>query len=68
MHGLSESHSELVLELVADVLPVVCANILYELLPQSSHLICCCLVSVIKHIVTESRAEPTLRCLALAPV
>jgi hypothetical protein len=64
LHGLSESHSELVLELIADVLPVVVsANVLYELLPRSSHLICGCLVSVIKHTVAESSAEPTLRCL-----
>jgi hypothetical protein len=63
MHGLSESHSKLVLELIADVLPVVSADVLYELLPRSSHLICGCLVSVIKHIVAESSAEPTLRCL-----
>ena len=63
MQGLCKNHSKLVLQLIADVLSVISADVLYELLPRCSHLIWGCLVSTVKHIVAESSAESTLRCL-----
>jgi hypothetical protein len=50
---------ELVLLLVADVLSIVCTHELYKFLPQYSHLICSCPVSIVKHIVTKCRTETT---------
>ena len=64
MRRFGESHSNLVLQLIADVLPIVSADVLHELLPRCSHLVCSCLVSVVKHIVSESTAESTLGCFA----
>jgi hypothetical protein len=45
-------------------LSVACSDVLHELLPRCSHLVCSCLVSIVEHIVPESGAESTLRCLA----
>jgi hypothetical protein len=52
---------DLVLKLIADVLSVVCTkNELYKFLPQSSHLIRNCPVSIVEPIVTECSTETTL--------
>ena len=64
MHGFGESHSSFVLELIADVLSVCCSYILDELLPWGVHLVCSCLVSLVKDVVVECLAKSTLWCLA----
>jgi hypothetical protein len=61
--GLSESHSYLVLQLVADILSVVCTNVLDQLLPRHSHLIGGRLLTVIKQQVgAESGSKTSLKC------
>ena len=63
VHRFGKSHSNFILQLIADVLPVVSSNILYELLPRCMHLVCSCLVSIVEHVVVECLAKSTLQCL-----
>jgi hypothetical protein len=48
VHRLDENDSDHVLQFVADVLPVVGSDILFQLFPRSTHLICCILLTIIK--------------------
>ena len=61
---LSNHHSRFVLQFVADILSIdFFTDVLYELIPQSSHLVCSCLVSIVEHIGSKCGAETTLWCL-----
>ena len=63
MHGLGESHSNLVLQLITDILSVIGSHILHKLLPRCTHLVCGCLMAEVEDVCAESSAESILRCL-----
>ena len=60
VHGLVNSHSKLVLQLIADILSVACTDVLDELLPLRSNLICGRFLTVVKHVGAKSGAKTSL--------
>jgi hypothetical protein len=53
VHRLSENNPHLVLQFIVNILSIVGATIMYKLLPLDIHLICCRLLTIVKHICAK---------------
>jgi hypothetical protein len=60
VYGLNESHSHFVLKLIANVLPIVGTDVLFELLPLHYHLIYGILLTVVEHVGVKIGANTSL--------
>jgi hypothetical protein len=68
VYRLEENNSDLVLQFVTDVLPIVGCNILCQLLPWSTNLIWCRLLTVVKHIGAKIGTNTFSCCIGRASV
>jgi hypothetical protein len=68
MQGLWKDHGSLVVQIITKVLLVCCTDKLSQRLEGGSHLVGCCLASIIEHVVFECLTEPTLLRFACASV
>jgi hypothetical protein len=59
VHGFWKDQVSLVVQLVTNVLPICSTDILDQLLARCPHLVGCCLVSIVEHVVLECLSQPT---------
>jgi hypothetical protein len=68
VHKLSENNPNLVLQFIVNILSIVGANILYKLFPLGAHLICCRLLTIVKHICVNIGTQTSLCCIGSASI